>query len=64
MKVLQSCKLPYGLSSRPAGAHVSFHNVIRNVPHSGPRFEFAGFMDDFGFLVPVDFSKLAIIFRS
>ena len=49
---------------RRAGAHPSFHNVIRHVPHSGPRYVFTGYMDDFGFLVPVDFSKLAIIFRS
>lgn len=56
-------KLPYGLAVRPAGAHPSFHNVIRNIPHSGPRFEYTGFMDDFGSLVKVDFQKLAIVLR-
>ena len=52
-------KLPYGLAVRPAGAHPSFHNVIRNIPHSGPRFVFTGLMDDFGFLYKADHQKLA-----
>lgn len=38
----------------------SFYLLRRNIPHVGPKFEFIGFMDDFGFLVPVDFKALAI----
>ena len=38
----------------------SFYFLRRNIPHVGPKFEFAGFMDDFGFLVPIDFKALAI----
>ena len=56
-------KMPFGIVIRPAGAHPSFHNVIRNIPHYGPRFEYIGFMDDFGFLVKADFQKLAIVLR-
>ena len=56
-------KMPFGIVIRPAGAHPSFHNVIQNVPHHGPVFKFSGFMDDFGFLVKVDFQKLAIVLR-
>ena len=56
-------KMPFGIVIRPAGAHPSFHNVIRNIPHHGPRFVYTGFMDDFGFLGKVDFQKLAIVLR-
>ena len=38
----------------------SFYVLWRNIPHVGPKFEFSGFMDDFGFLVPIDFKALAI----
>ena len=38
----------------------SFYVLRRNIPHVGPKFEFSGFMDDFGFLVPIDFKALAI----
>ena len=38
----------------------SFYLLRRNIPHVGPKFEFSGFMDDFGFLVPLDFGKFAI----
>lgn len=38
----------------------SFYFLWRNIPHVGPKFEFSGFMDDFGFLVPIDFKALAI----
>lgn len=38
----------------------SFYLLRRNIPHVGPKFEFSGFMDDFGFLVPIDFKALAI----
>lgn len=38
----------------------SFYLLRRNIPHVGPKFEFIGFMDDFGDLVKLDFGKLAI----
>ena len=38
----------------------SFYFLRRNIPHVGPKFEFSGLMDDFGFLVPIDFKALAI----
>ena len=38
----------------------SFHILRRVIPHLGPKFEYSGFMDDFGFLVPIDFKALAI----
>ena len=38
----------------------SFYVLRRNIPHVGPKFEFSCFMDDFGFLVPIDFKALAI----
>lgn len=56
----KTIKLPFGLFSLPADAHPTFHNVLRNVPHSGVKHEYSGFMDDFGFLVKVDYQKLAL----
>ena len=56
-------KLKFGLNVVQSGAHPSFHNVIQNIPHHGPVFKFSGFMDDFGFLVPVNFQALAIFCR-
>ena len=38
----------------------SFHILRLVIPHSGPKFKYSGFMDDFGFLVPIDFKALAI----
>ena len=38
----------------------SFHILRRVIPHSGPKFEYTAFMDDFGFLVQIDFKALAI----
>ena len=38
----------------------SVHVLRRIIPHVGPTFEYSCFMDDFGFLVPIDFKALAI----
>ena len=38
----------------------SFYFLRRYIPHGGPFFVFSGLMDDFGFLVPIDFKALAI----
>jgi hypothetical protein len=55
--------LSYGLNIVRAGAHPSFHNVLRKVPHHGIHHVFSGFMDDFGMLSPIDYSKLALLLR-
>ena len=41
----------------------SFHIVRLVIPHMGPKFKYSGFMDDFGFLVPIDFKAIAIHLR-
>ena len=53
-------KLKFGLNVVASGANPSYHNVIQNIPNHGPVFKFSGFMDDFGFLVKVDFQALSL----
>ena len=56
-------KLKFGLNVVQSKTHPSFHNAIQNIPHHGPVFKFSGLMDDFGFLVPVNFQALAVFLR-